>query len=83
MAVGKPVLCNAHADVLVDHCRRSNAGLFYSTGAEFVECVDLLLADRDLRERMGRNGQEYVSANYSWNVIMAKYDALIAALPKA
>jgi hypothetical protein len=32
---------------------------------------------------MGRNGQEYVSANYSWNVIMAKYDALMAALPKA
>ena len=30
MAVGHPVLCNAHADVLVDHCRRSNAGLFYS-----------------------------------------------------
>jgi glycosyltransferase involved in cell wall biosynthesis len=83
MAVGKPVLSNAHADVLVDHCRRSNAGLFYSTGDEFVECIHLLLADRDLRERMGRNGQEYVSANYSWNVIMAKYDALMAALPKA
>ncbi len=83
MAVGKPVLCNAHADVLVDHCRRSNAGLFYSTGEEFVECIHLLLADRDLRERMGRNGQEYVNANYSWNVIMAKYDALMAELPKA
>ena len=39
MAVGNPVLCNAHADVLVDHCRRSNAGLFYSTREEFVECI--------------------------------------------
>ncbi len=36
MAVGKPVVCNAHADVeLVDHCRRSNAGLFYSNREEF------------------------------------------------
>ena len=60
MAVGNPVLCNAHADVLVDHCRRSNAGLFYSTREEFVECTHLLLADRDLRERMGRNGKTYV-----------------------
>jgi glycosyltransferase involved in cell wall biosynthesis len=83
MAVGKPVLCNAHADVLVDHCKRSNAGLFYSTREEFVECIHLLLADRALREEMGRNGKRYVDANYSWSVIMAKYDRLMAALPKA
>ena len=30
MAVGTPVLCNARAEVLVDHCVKSNAGLFYS-----------------------------------------------------
>jgi len=83
MALGNPVLCNARADVLVDHCRRSNAGLFYSTREEFAECIHLLLADRQLRERMGRNGKMYVAANYSWDVIMAKYDTLIAALPKA
>ena len=82
MAVGRPVLCNAHADVLVDHCRRSNAGLFYSTREEFAECIHLLLADRSLRERMGGNGKTYVTANYSWDVIMAKYDRLIAALPR-
>ena len=74
MAVGKPVLCNAHADVLVDHCRRSNAGLFYSNREEFAECVHLLLADRELRERMGRNGKAYVTNNYAWDVIMGKYD---------
>jgi glycosyltransferase involved in cell wall biosynthesis len=83
MAVGNPLLCNARADVLVDHCRRSNAGLFYSTREEFTECIHLLLADRQLRERMGRNGKMYVAANYSWDVIMAKYDRLIAALPTA
>lgn len=83
MAVGNPVLCNAHADVLVDHCRRSNAGLFYSTCDEFMECIHLLLADRELRRRLGRNGTTYVAANYSWNVIMAKYDRLMAALPTA
>lgn len=82
MAVGNPVLCNAHADVLVDHCRRSNAGLFYSTREEFVECIHLLLADRQLRERMGRSGKIYVTSHYSWNVIMAKYDRLMAALPR-
>jgi glycosyltransferase involved in cell wall biosynthesis len=83
MASGNPVLCNAQADVLVDHCRRSNAGLFYSTREEFVECTNLLLADRHLRERMGLNGKAYVRANYAWDVIIAKYDKLIAALPTA
>ena len=80
MALGRPVLCNAHADVLVDHCRRSNAGLYYSTSDEFIECTNLLLADRQLRERMGRNGKAYVMTNYSWSVIMAKYNTLMTAL---
>jgi len=82
MAVGTPVLCNARADVLVDHCRRSNAGLFYANRDEFIECTNLLLADRTLRERMGHNGNAYVRNNYHWDVIMAKYDRLMAALPR-
>jgi glycosyltransferase involved in cell wall biosynthesis len=82
MALGNPVLCNAHAEVLVDHCRRSHAGLFYSTREEFVESTHLLLANRELRTTLGRNGQRYVSANYSWDVIMRKYDRLIAALSR-
>jgi glycosyltransferase involved in cell wall biosynthesis len=59
---------------------RSNAGLFYENRDEFGECTRLLLADRRLRERMGRNGQRYVKENYHWDVIMAKYDTLMAAL---
>ena len=31
---------------------------------------------------MGRNGKEYVKRNYRWDVIMAKYDRLIAALKR-
>jgi glycosyltransferase involved in cell wall biosynthesis len=82
MAVGTPVLCNAHADVLVDHGTLSQAGPFYADRDEFVECVKLLVADRGLRERMGRNGQAYVRSHYHWDVTMAKYDKLMAALPK-
>jgi glycosyltransferase involved in cell wall biosynthesis len=82
MAVGTPVLCNARAEVLVEHCVKSNAGLFYSDREEFVECAKLMLADDRLRERMGRNGREYVKRNYRWDVIMAKYDKLIGALKR-
>jgi glycosyltransferase involved in cell wall biosynthesis len=82
MAVGTPVLCNARAEVLVDHCHKSNAGLYYQDRDEFVEGSKLLLADERLRERMGRNGKEYVRRNYRWDVIMSKYDRLIAALKR-
>jgi glycosyltransferase involved in cell wall biosynthesis len=83
MAVGTPVLCNAQSDVLVDHCKRSNAGLFYAERDEFVECLNRLLADHRLRTVMGRNGRSYVQRHYHWDVIMSKYDTLMAALPKA
>ncbi len=80
MAVGTPVLCNARADVLVEHCKNSNAGLFYQDRDEFVEATKMLLADERLRDRMGRNGKEYVRKNYRWDVIMQKYDKLIGSL---
>jgi glycosyltransferase involved in cell wall biosynthesis len=81
-AVGTPVLANARSEVLVDHCVRSNAGLFYADREEFVEALNLLLGDERLRAAMGRNGKEYVRRNYRWDVIMSKYDRLLAKVRK-
>jgi glycosyltransferase involved in cell wall biosynthesis len=80
MAVGTPVLCNGRSEVLVEHCIKSNAGLYYADRDEFIEGAKLLLADERLRRAMGRNGKEYVKRNYRWDIIMAKYDRLIAAV---
>jgi glycosyltransferase involved in cell wall biosynthesis len=80
MAVGTPVLCNARSAVLVDHCLKSNAGLFYADRDEFIACTKLLLADDRLRRRMGRNGKEYVKRNYRWDVIISKYERMIGAI---
>ena len=73
-AVGTPVLANARSEVLVDHCLRSNAGLFYADREEFVEALKLLLADHGCASAMGRNGKEYVRRNYRWDVMLSKYD---------
>jgi glycosyltransferase involved in cell wall biosynthesis len=77
-AVGTPVLANARSDVLVDHCLKSNAGLFYADRHEFVECLDTLIRDERLRAALGRNGRDYVRQNYRWDVILAKYERMIA-----
>ena len=79
-AVGTPILANARSDVLMDHCQRSNAGLYYENREEFVECLKLLMNNSDLRTKMGQNGQEYVRLNYSWNVILEKYEAIITGI---
>jgi len=79
-AVGTPVLANARSEVLVDHCHRSNAGLFYADRDEFTECLKLLVADQRLRRAMGRNGRQYVRHNYRWDVILGKYERMFSKL---
>ena len=66
--------------MLVDHCLQSNAGLYYADRDEFVECLQLLVADDRLRAAMGQNGRDYVRRNYRWDVILGKYDRLFARL---
>jgi glycosyltransferase involved in cell wall biosynthesis len=79
-AVGTPVLANARSEVLVEHCRRSHAGLFYANRWEFVEALKLLIKDARLRAEMGRNGKAYVNQHYRWNTVLAKYERLFSRL---
>jgi glycosyltransferase involved in cell wall biosynthesis len=76
-AVGTPVLANGRSEVLVDHCRRSNAGLYYEDRWEFTEALKLLMRDTPLRQAMGRNGRAYVNANYRWDLILEKYERMM------
>ncbi len=79
-AVGTPILANARSDVLTGHCQQSNAGLYYANREEFVECLTLLMGEDGLRTRMGQNGQAYVRSNYSWNVILEKYEKMMKSV---
>jgi glycosyltransferase involved in cell wall biosynthesis len=76
-AAATPVLVHAVGAVTVDHCRRANGGLFFATYEEFAACLDVLLADADLRARLGRQGRAYVVENYRWDVIVEKYRQLV------
>lgn len=79
-AVGTPILANARSEVLVEHCRLSNAGLYYADRDEFIEAMTLLVADHRLRAAMGRNGRRYVRRNYRWDVILGKYEKMFSRL---
>jgi glycosyltransferase involved in cell wall biosynthesis len=83
LSVGTPILVNARSAVLVEHCVNSNAGLYYSDGDEFAECLRLLVADDQLRAAMGRNGREYINRSYRWDVVLAKYERIFAKVRNA
>jgi glycosyltransferase involved in cell wall biosynthesis len=81
-AMGTPILANARSEVLVEHCLKSNAGLYYADRYEFAECLKLLVADHRLRAAMGANGRDYVRNNYRWDVIIGKYERMFTNLRK-
>ena len=72
-ALGRPVLANAHCDVLKGQCLRSNAGLYYEDAKEFAGALDALLDNRELADALGRNGRVYFTRHYSWPVIERSY----------
>ena len=83
LAVGTPILANARSAVLVEHCVRSNGGLYYADRDEFIEALKLLLADERLRHQLGRNGRDYVRRNYRWDVVLGKFERLFAKIRAA
>jgi len=80
MSVGTPVLVNARSEVLVEHCRQSNAGLYYADRWEFTEALKLLMKDGALRTALGKNGKEYVNRHYRWSSILRKYERLFTRI---
>jgi len=79
-AVSTPVLVNTHCNVLRGQVVRSNGGLYYGDGEEFIEAAALLFADEQLRDACGRAGHRYFADNYRWPVIERKYDNILEAL---
>jgi glycosyltransferase involved in cell wall biosynthesis len=71
--LGRPVIVNAHCDVLLGQSLRSNAGLWYDGAGEFESVLERLLACPDMAAALGRNGREYFLRHYSWPVITQKY----------
>jgi glycosyltransferase involved in cell wall biosynthesis len=73
-----PALVQAHCDVLVGQSRRSGGGLPYGNYFEFEAALDRLLDDAGLRGGLGAAGRAYVEANYRWDVVLDRYEHLLA-----
>jgi len=79
LAVGTPVLANAGNHSAVDHCRRANAGLYYSNRAEFVAAL-AELGTPSIRERMGENGRRYIRQHHQWDAVIGRFERMVGRI---
>ncbi len=79
LAVGTPVLANASNEAAVEHCRRANAGLYYSNRDEFVGALNELRTP-SLRERMGENGRRYIRQHHQWDAVIGRFERLVGRI---
>lgn len=74
---GRPVLVHGDCAVTRGHVMRSKGGLWFHTYEEFAGAVDWFLSHEELAARMGRNGQQYVLSNYTWDAVITRFERLI------
>ena len=77
LAVGTPVLVSARNDAAVEHCRRAGGGLYYANREEFVEALQLMMTNTQLRERLGDSGRQYIRQHHRWDVVLARFERLV------
>lgn len=80
MAVGTPILVQERTAPLQHHSLNGKGGLTFSNYDEFEAALDLLLSDARLRRVLGINGRSYVRDNYSWPMIIEKYERMFEHL---
>lgn len=83
LGLGTPVICNGKCDVLKGHCIRSRAGVYYNDYKEFEAAVkkvsDEIYGDDTVRQKVRSNAIEYVRDNYTWDIIMKRFNEVIEA----
>jgi glycosyltransferase involved in cell wall biosynthesis len=75
MTCGTPVVASSQAVSALD--TRPGGDLLVAEGAEaFAQAVLRLLADADLRARLGADGRRYVEAHHDWRGVAEKLEGI-------
>ncbi|MDP9332826.1 MAG: glycosyltransferase family 4 protein [Actinomycetota bacterium] len=76
-AFGRPALVQGRCEVLRGHAQRSNAAIPYDSFAEFECALEMFRDAPALAEAMGAAGRAYVEREYTWDVVLDRYEALL------
>jgi glycosyltransferase involved in cell wall biosynthesis len=64
LACRTPIIVTKKSEVMVEHCRESQAGLWIENGAELA-AITKRLSSGDLRRELGDRGRRWVESEYS------------------
>jgi glycosyltransferase involved in cell wall biosynthesis len=78
-ASGLPVI--ARLDYQPETVIDGRTGFLEATNEGLLQKLDVLLADRELRERMGQQGREH-SLKFDWDVIVQRWQEIFVSLVK-
>jgi glycosyltransferase involved in cell wall biosynthesis len=76
-AFGRPAIVQGRCEVLAGHAHRSGAAIPYDSFAEFESALEILRADPTLADTMGAAGKAYVEREYTWDIVLERYEALL------
>lgn len=79
MAAGKPVIARANmgtSDVITDGYN----GYLYESEEKLVEYLELLIYDKNLRNKIGNNARKIVEKNYAFSQISSMYEKLFGQM---
>jgi glycosyltransferase involved in cell wall biosynthesis len=82
-AFGRPALVDGRCAVLRGHSQRSSAAIPYDNFGEFEAAVEYLLANPAVADAMGVAGRAYVEREYTWDVVLDRYEALLERTARA
>jgi len=74
----RPVLVWSGCDVTRGHVQRSKGGLWFDNYNEFKGTVDWLKENKASADRMGENGNRYVTQNFSWERVFSEFATTLA-----
>ena len=74
----KPAIVQGHCEVLVGQARRSGGALPYRGFGQFEAAVEAVVGDARLAGALGAAGRRYVEHRYRWDVVLERYERLLA-----
>lgn len=74
---GIPVIVNGASEVLVDHVIRSKAGGIFTDYKSFAESANIFLNKSDASGSVSDRAKAYIHDNYSWSIVMEKFNKAI------
>jgi glycosyltransferase involved in cell wall biosynthesis len=60
--------------------RQPSAGFAVENQKEYLQALELLMNDEQLRINMGKSGREYVEKNYNWDAVCTNYASAVIQL---